>query len=62
MTTVTAKCTNITQARFGAVQFQVLTGKDKTPSLVVALQFNDPKEAAKFIHGEVYEINIKPKK
>lgn len=55
------KCTNIIQAENrGTITFTELD-KDKKPVTVVAVQFNDPKEAAKYEHGKEYTITINQK-
>lgn len=48
----------------GTVQFTEVD-KDKKPlpnAVLVAVQFSDPKEAAKFEHGRDYTISIQPTK
>lgn len=52
---------NIVQAdKRGTLLFNEQTKDEKTlPAVSVAVSFNDPKEAAKYEQGEVYEVIIK---
>lgn len=56
------KCVGISQAQNGShVVFQN-EPKDKKQTRRVVIQFQDAKEAAKFVHGQEYNVSIEPVK